>query len=70
MPPKLDPETGTRRVYMVAAERWIDRVNDWRYQQRHPPTFSEAIRQLVDLALDSEERKLERKLARKKGDGG
>lgn len=54
MPPKLDEGTATERVQIVAPASWIDRVDEWRRKQRRIPSKSEAIRMLVDLALEAE----------------
>ena len=57
MPPKLDKDSATGRVNVIASETLLKRVNEWR--RRHPamPNKSEAIRMLVEMALDAEERK-------------
>ena len=57
MPPKLDKETATGRIQVVAPESWVKRVDEWR--RRHPemPNRSKAVRLLVDLALDAETKK-------------
>jgi hypothetical protein len=54
MPPKLDKETATGRIQVVAPESWVKRVDEWR--RRHPdmPNRSKAVRMLVDLALDAD----------------
>lgn len=54
MPPKLEEGTATERVQIVAPASWVDRVDEWRRKQRRIPSKSEAIRMLVDLALDAE----------------
>ena len=57
MPPKLDEATETERVHIVAHSAWIQRVEEWRRNQARIPSRSEAIRILVDLALDREAKK-------------
>ena len=57
MPPKLDEATETERVQIVAPSSWIQRVEEWRRSQPRIPSRSEAIRILVDLALDREAKK-------------
>jgi hypothetical protein len=54
VPPKLEEESSTERVQIVATARWMKRVDDWR--RRHPdlPNRSAAIRMLVEEALDAE----------------
>lgn len=54
VPPKLEEESATERVQIVATERWTKRVDDWR--RRHPdmPSRSAAIRMLVEQALNAE----------------
>jgi hypothetical protein len=34
-------------------ETWLQRIADWRRQQPDMPTMSDAIRRLVDRALDA-----------------
>lgn len=55
MPPKLDEGAPTERVQIVAPQPWIDRVEEWRRKQPRIPSRSEAIRLLVERALDAEE---------------
>lgn len=57
MPPKLDTESKSERVPFVAPASWLKRIDDWRRQQPDIPNRSEAIRRLVDLALDEAGRK-------------
>jgi hypothetical protein len=57
MPPKLDDATDTERVQIVAPSSWIQRVEEWRRNQARIPSRSEAIRILVDLALEREAKK-------------
>lgn len=48
-------EAATERKQIVAAPRWVNRVEDWRASQRPVPSWGEAVRILVDRALDDEE---------------
>jgi len=57
MPPKLDKETPTERIQVVAPGSWVQRVEEWRRKQPRIPNRSEAIRILVDLALDTDAKK-------------
>jgi hypothetical protein len=49
-------EAATERKQIVAAPRWVSRVEDWRASQRPVPSWGEAVRMLVDEALDARER--------------
>jgi hypothetical protein len=52
MPPKLARET--TRIALVVDKEWLKRVAVWRRLQPDPmPTMSDAIRRLVDHALDA-----------------
>jgi hypothetical protein len=51
VPPKLEPESETERVQIVAPASWVQRVEEWRRAQPRIPSKSEAIRILVDRAL-------------------
>lgn len=42
------------RVTMVAPGDWIRRIDDWRCRQKRIPSRSEAIRLLVDRALEAD----------------
>jgi rRNA maturation endonuclease Nob1 len=57
MRPKLDESSKTERVQIVAPRSWLDRVEEWRAQQRPVPNLSAAIRRLAGMALDAEERR-------------
>jgi len=52
MPTKLDEDSETQRVPLVAPRSWIRRVDEWRRTQNKIPSRSEAIRQLVDAGLE------------------
>jgi hypothetical protein len=51
MPPKLDPNTETRRLNLVAPASWVRKIDDWRRHQPDLPNISEAIRRLVEIGL-------------------
>lgn len=55
VPPKLEDDSPTGRIQIVATARWASRVDDWRRKQADIPSKSEAIRLLVERALDAEE---------------
>lgn len=57
MPPKLDDKSPTERVQLVTTAAWMERVEEWRRRQPKIPSKSEAIRILVDQALDGEARR-------------
>lgn len=57
MPPKLDPDTETKRLNIVAPASWVRRVDEWRRTQPDLPNVSQAIRRLVDAGLEREGRK-------------
>lgn len=54
MPPKLDEGSPTERIQIVASATWVERVEEWRRKQPKIPSKSEAIRMLVDQALEAE----------------
>lgn len=54
MPPKLEDGILTKRIQIVAPATWEQRIEDWRAKQRPIPSKAEAIRILVDKALDTE----------------
>jgi len=53
MPPKLDDGSATERVQIVAPASWLERIEEWRRRQAKIPSKSEAIRILVDQALEA-----------------
>ncbi len=57
MPPKLDDKSPTERVQLVTTAAWMKRVEEWRSRQPKIPSKSEAIRLLVDQALDADKPK-------------
>jgi hypothetical protein len=54
MPPKL--ADGVRRVALMAPIALIARINAWRQRQGDVPNLSEAIRRLIEQALDAADR--------------
>lgn len=54
MPPKLESGTPTERIQIVAPATWVERIEEWRRGQPRIPSKSEAIRLLVDMAIDAE----------------
>lgn len=57
MPKKLDDDSETERVQIVAPASWISRVEEWRRAQERIPSRSEAIRLLVNQALSAKNAK-------------
>ena len=52
MPPRIEPETPTIRIHILAPKTWVERVDQWRRKQEGAiPSRSEAIRILVAMAL-------------------
>lgn len=51
-----DGELAKVRKQLVVTERWDARVEEWRSKQRPLPTWSEAVRILVEQALDAAEK--------------
>jgi hypothetical protein len=52
MPPKLEPNTETRRLNLVASASWVRKIDEWRREQPDLPNISEAIRRLVEVGLE------------------
>lgn len=50
----VDPMAELKRFEMLAPPEWLEMVDDWRRRQKDLPSRAEAIRRLVDLALDYE----------------
>jgi hypothetical protein len=50
MPPKLDDDI--KRLNIIVPAAWARRVDNWRRHQDDLPNFSEAVRRLVETALD------------------
>lgn len=55
VPPKLEDDSTTERIQIVATARWSKRVDDWRRKHPDMPNKSAAIRMLVEQALDAED---------------
>lgn len=51
MPPKLDPQSSTDRLELLAPHSLVERVDEWRRQQPDIPNRSEALRRLVGMGL-------------------
>lgn len=52
-----DGEKAEVRKQIVCTQRWADRIEDWRRRQPgRIPTWSEAVRVMVERYLDEEER--------------
>ncbi len=54
MPPKLDKDSPTGRINVIATEALLQRIEEWRSVQRPIPNKSEAARMLIEKALDRE----------------
>jgi hypothetical protein len=52
MPPRLDPDSPTEKVQILAPKTLWVRVDEWRRKHPDLPNRSEAIRLLLLLALD------------------
>lgn len=50
-------EHATERKQIVATPRWVARIEEWRRKQSRIPTWSEAVRILVERALDADEKR-------------
>jgi hypothetical protein len=46
--------SAVKRLQLIGPVDWIKRIDAWRRQQPNLPSRSEAIRTLVDRALDAE----------------
>ena len=55
MPPRLDEKSPTVRSVFTTPESLIHRVNEWRKKQPENLTYSEAIRLLVEKALERDD---------------
>ena len=66
MPTKLDDEI--QKLHMVAPTKWVKRIDDWRRKQPDLPNLSAAIRQLVDMGLESDEKETLVRQQRDEGD--
>jgi len=54
MPPKLANDI--KRLNLVVPTLWVKKIDDWRRRQADMPNLSEAIRRLVELALEIEKK--------------
>lgn len=54
LPPKLEDGSPTERIQIVAPQSWVERIEEWRRKQPRIPSKSEAIRILVDRALEAD----------------
>lgn len=52
MPPRLDKASDSERLQVVASEKLVARLEEWRAKQRPIPTRSEAIRVILETYLD------------------
>ncbi len=53
-----DGEKAEVRKQIVCTKRWADRIEDWRRRQPgRIPTWSEAVRILVERAMDADEKR-------------
>lgn len=57
VPPKLSKDSPTGRINVIATEELLQRLEEWRAQQRPIPNKSEAARMLIEQALDAAERR-------------
>jgi Arc/MetJ-type ribon-helix-helix transcriptional regulator len=55
MPSKLEIGTETTKIHLAVPKTWVDKIDEWRAKQRPIPNKSEAIRVLVERALEAEE---------------
>jgi len=46
--------SAVRRLQLIGPVDWVKRIDAWRRQQPNLPSRSEAIRTLVDRALDAD----------------
>ena len=60
MPKALDTEGASRALKLNFTDRWMSLVEDWRKHQTPVPNVSAAIRQLVEIAAESERLKREK----------
>jgi len=49
-------EKDTKRLNMVVAASWMDKIDNWRSKQPDLPNISESVRRLVDLGLEASKR--------------
>jgi hypothetical protein len=53
MPPKLEPDSDTQRISIVAPTTLIRRIDAWRREEPDIPNVSQAIRRLIELGLEA-----------------
>jgi metal-responsive CopG/Arc/MetJ family transcriptional regulator len=53
----MAPENQTERLQMRVSADFLAKVDDWRREQADLPNRSEAIRRLVELALEGKKSK-------------
>lgn len=51
MPPKL--ANTIKKLNLILPDELVKRINAWRGRQDAPPNVSQAIRELLELALDA-----------------
>jgi hypothetical protein len=51
MPPKL--ANNIKKLNLILPDELVKRINAWRGRQEAPPNVSQAIRELLELALDA-----------------
>lgn len=51
------PSDPSKRLQLIVDEKWKKRVKAWASKQSGKPNLSEAIRRLVDTALEAERKK-------------
>lgn len=61
VPPKLDKDSPSGRINVIATEALLRRIEEWRSQQRPIPNKSEAARMLIEQALEAEEKRAARR---------
>lgn len=61
VPPKLDKDSPSGRINVIASETLLQRVEEWRATQRPIPNKSEAARMLIERALETEEARAKRR---------
>ncbi len=52
VPPKLDKDSPSGRINVIATEALLKRIEEWRAVQRPIPNKSEAARLLIEWALE------------------
>lgn len=53
MPPKLDKDSPSGRINVIASAVLLARLDEWRAQQRPIPNKSEAARMIMEIGLDA-----------------